>query len=150
MKRISSNQVTLALIKDVKNPKPGDRRTKRDWRKVAVWRKEGRFVVTTETFELKDGNKLVLHYVEPRGSRLRASADDYPELMAALQPFEQTLNDALGDYAPGVYGGPKDVIQQLVKNGTLSLKQIERAVAELNPDHTVLDSIVMAVDEGPQ
>jgi len=146
MKRIHTNQVTLALTEDVKNPSP-DRRVKRDWRKVPIWTKGTRFIVTTETFELEDGSEHDLLYIELRGAYPRVGAADYPGLMAVLQPTEPNLDDVLGQYARKFYGGPKDVIQQLVKNGTLTFKQIERAVAELNPDHTVLDSIVMAVDE---
>jgi predicted flap endonuclease-1-like 5' DNA nuclease len=86
--------------------------------------------------------------------RLAAWADDdrFPRLMEALKPAKKDMKDVLGDYSsPDWGGGPAAVLQQLVDNGTLTFKQIERAVAELDPDHTVLDSIVMATaDEEPE
>jgi len=92
-------------------------------------------------------HKLVL--VGKRGTydRLNASWDEAKPLMEALKPAKKDLKDVLGDYAKDSYGGPIVVLKQLVENGSLTFKQIERAVAELDPDHTVLDSIVMAADE---
>jgi hypothetical protein len=84
----------------------------------------------------------------------RASKHGDPELfdalMEALQETPKDLKDVLGEYSsPDWGGGPAAVIQQLVDNGTITFGQVERAVAELDPDHTVLDSIVMATaDEG--
>jgi len=84
------------------------------------------------------------------GDRVSKYADSelFDALMDGLQDAPKDLKDVLGDYSsPDWGGGPAAVLQQLVDNGTLNFKQIERAVAELDPDHTVLDSIVMAVDE---
>lgn len=79
--------------------------------------------------------------------RFSASRDDVEVLLAALTPTKKDLKDVLGRYTGDTYGGPIIVLQQLVDNGTLTLRQIEIAVAQLDPDHTVLDTIAMVTED---
>jgi len=165
----TSKEETLVLTKDVKNPKP-DRRYKRDWRFAPVWKKGTKFVVEVETDHsllerckrygcvgvnsIEDAEEFRYTRVNKRGDYSMHQLDVLDPraavLVAALKPTKKDLNDALGYYSSTSYEKSAAVLQQLVDNGTLNFKQIERAVAELDPDHTVLDSIVMAVDEVPE
>lgn len=100
-----------------------------------------------EILRRMDLSPMEYQYIQKRGTYDRIQNYDeeaFEALMGALKPAKRDLKDLLGDYADDSWGGPIVVLQQLLDNGTLSPKQIELAVAQLDPDHTPLDSIVMA------
>lgn len=110
--------------------------------------------------QLAEGKTRDLVLIQKRGRDRyghRISKHGNPELfelmMEALEDTPKDLKDVLGGYSDPRYGGgPASVLQQLLDNGTLTTKDIELAVAQLDPDHTPLDSLVMATapDEGSE